>query len=483
MTLHDYMAILRRSWPMILIATIVGTLIALGLSLAMTPVYQATSQLFVSVKSAGAAGDAYTGGLFVQQRVKSYVDVVDSPAVLEPVIEELGLDSTYIGLASQVSATTPPNTVLLNVSATDTSPAQAAKIANAVAASYANEIARLEGAKTTMDGLPRLGGNGNQTPVQATVIKPAEVPTAAIFPRTQLNVLLGALLGLLVGVGIAVLRFTLDTSVKSSEELEQSADSTTLGVVTFDPDAKTNPLVTLRGTPRAEAFRSIRTNLQYVDVDNPPRTVVITSSLLEEGKSTTACNLAIAVAQAGSKVLLLEADLRRPKVAEYLGVDGSRGLTDVLIAQATLDNTIIHWQRGLLDFLPAGAIPPNPSELLASHQMADLLAELAKRYDLVILDAPPLLPVTDAAILSTAADGAILVARHGTIKREQVADSADALRQVNARIFGTVLNFVPMRKRRKYGYGYEYGYGYGYEPKESGKDTGGAIEAPTTQKA
>ena len=483
MTLHDYMAILRRSWPVILIATIVGTLIALGLSLAMTPVYQATSQLFVSVKSAGAAGDAYSGGLFVQQRVKSYVDVVDSPAVLEPVIEELGLDSTYIGLASQVSATTPPNTVLLNVSATDTSPAQAAKIANAVAASYANEIARLEGAKTTMDGLPRLGGNGNQTPVQATVIKPAEVPTAAIFPRTQLNVLLGALLGLLVGVGIAVLRFTLDTSVKSSEELEQSADSTTLGVVTFDPDAKTNPLVTLRGTPRAEAFRSIRTNLQYVDVDNPPRTVVITSSLLEEGKSTTACNLAIAVAQAGSKVLLLEADLRRPKVAEYLGVDGSRGLTDVLIAQATLDNTIIHWQRGLLDFLPAGAIPPNPSELLASHQMADLLAELAKRYDLVILDAPPLLPVTDAAILSTAADGAILVARHGTIKREQVADSADALRQVNARIFGTVLNFVPMRKRRKYGYGYEYGYGYGYEPKESGKDTGGAIEAPTTQKA
>ena len=483
MTLHDYLTILRRSWPVILIATIVGTLIALGLSLAMTPVYQATSQLFVSVKSAGAAGDAYTGGLFVQQRVKSYVDVVDSPAVLEPVIEELGLDSTYIGLASQVSATTPPNTVLLNVSATDTSPAQAAKIANAVAASYANEIARLEGAKTTMDGLPRLGGNGNQIPVQATVIKPAEVPTAAISPRTKLNVLLGALLGLLVGVGIAVLRFTLDTSVKSSEELEQSADSTTLGVVTFDPDAKTNPLVTLRGTPRAEAFRSIRTNLQYVDVDNPPRTVVITSSLREEGKSTTACNLAIAVAQAGSKVLLLEADLRRPKVAEYLGVDGSRGLTDVLIGQATLDNTVIHWQRGLLDFLPAGAIPPNPSELLASHQMADLLAELAKRYDLVILDAPPLLPVTDAAILSTAADGAILVARHGTIKREQVADSADALRQVNARIFGTVLNFVPMRKRRKYGYGYEYGYGYGYEPKESGKDTGGAIEAPTTQKA
>ncbi|MBK6764684.1 MAG: hypothetical protein IPG68_16085 [Micrococcales bacterium] len=269
MTLHDYLGILRRSWPLILIATIVGTLVALGLSLAMTPIYQAQSQLFVSVKSASAVGDAYSGGLFVQQRVKSYVDVVDSPAVLDPVIEELGLDTTYTGLASQVSATTPPNTVLLNVSATDTSPAQAAKIANAVAASYANEIARLEGAKTGANGLPRLGGNQNQVPVQATVIKPAQVPTAAISPRTQLNVLLGALLGLLIGVGIAVLRHTLDTSVKTVEDLEGPPTPPRWARSPYDPEAKTNPLVTLRGTPRAEAFRSIRTNLQYVDVDNP----------------------------------------------------------------------------------------------------------------------------------------------------------------------------------------------------------------------
>lgn len=484
MTLQDYMTLLRRSWLLIAIATVVGALIALGLSLAMTPVYQAQSQLFVSVKSAGAAGDAYSGGLFVQQRVKSYVDVVDSPAVLDPVIKELELDKNYVTLAGQVSAQTPPNTVLLNVTATDTSPIQAARIANATATSYAQEIARLEGA-ATKDGLPRLGSNQSQIPVQATVIKPAEVPGAPISPRTQLNLLLGALLGLLLGVGIAVLRHTLDTSVKTVEDLEVAADSTPLGVVTFDPEAKTNPLVTLRGTPRAEAFRSIRTNLQYVDVDNPPKSVVITSSLPGEGKSTTACNLAIAVAQAGSKVLLLEADLRRPKVAEYLGVDGSRGLTDVLIGQARLDDTIIHWQRGLLDFLPAGAIPPNPSELLGSHQMAELLAELTRRYDIVILDAPPLLPVTDAAILSTAADGAILVTRQGTTRREQVQDSADSLRQVNARILGTVLNFVPLRKRRRYGYGYEYGYGYGYgyESKPATEQPKGADEPAAVQKA
>ena len=472
MTLHDYLGILRRSWPLILATTAAGALIALGLSLIMTPIYSAQSQLFVSVKSAGQVGDAYSGGLFVQQRVKSYVDVVDPPAVLDPVIEELGLDKTYTSLAPQVSAQTPPNTVLLNVTATDTSPTQAAKIANAVATSYAAEIARLEGADT----------KANQVPVQASVIKPAEVPTSPASPRTSLNVLLGLLLGLLIGVGIAVLRHTLDTSVKTVEDLEEAADSTPLGVVTYDPEANSNPLVTLRGTPRAEAFRTIRTNLQYVDVDNPPHTVVITSSLPGEGKSTTACNLAIALAQAESRVLLLEADLRRPKVAEYLGVDGSRGLTDVLIGQATLDSALVHWQRGLLDFLPAGAIPPNPSELLGSHQMAELLKELAGRYDMVIIDAPPLLPVTDAAILSTATDGAILVAKHGSTKTEQVEDSTDALRQVNARVLGTVLNFVPLRKRKKYGYGYEYGYGYGYgygtkESVEKAKRTSGT-EAP-----
>ena len=470
MTLHDYLGIVRRSWPVILIATVVGALVALGLSLVMTPVYQAQSQLFVSVKSAGQVGDAYSGGLFVQQRVKSYVDVVDSPAVLDPVIQDLGLDKTYTQLAPQVSAQTPPNTVLLNVTATDTSPTQAAKIANAVATAYAAEIARLEGADT----------KANQVPVQASVIKPAEVPTSPVSPRTSLNVLLGLLLGLLIGAGIAVLRHTLDTSVKTVEDLDEAADSTPLGVVTYDPEATSNPLVTLRGTPRAEAFRTIRTNLQYVDVDNPPRTVVITSSLPGEGKSTTACNLAIALAQAESKVLLMEADLRRPKVAEYLGVDGSRGLTDILIGQANLDDTLVHWQRGLLDFLPAGAIPPNPSELLGSHQMAQLLADLGTRYDIVIIDAPPLLPVTDAAILSTAADGAILVAKQGSTKVEQVHDSTDALRQVNARLLGTVLNFVPLKKRRKYGYGYEYGYGYGYETKEP---TGQSKRAAGTEAA
>lgn len=220
------------------------------------------------------------------------------------------------------------------------------------------------------------------------------------------------------------------------------------------------PRHALRGSPRAEAYVTIRTNLRYVDVDHPPRTVVVTSSVPGEGKTTTACNLAIAVAQAGSRVLLIEGDLRRPKVAEYLGVDGSIGLTDVLIGQIQFDDAVIHWRRGLeCDFLASGAIPPNPSELLGSHQMAELLQELAGRYDSVIIDAPPLLPVSDAAILAAVTDGALLVVRHGETRHEQVQHATQALRQVDARILGTILNFAPSRRGREEGYDSGYGYG------------------------
>lgn len=457
MSLREYWVIARRSWLLIVSTTLAGALATLGLSLLMTPLYQAQSQLFVSVQSADEISGAYTGGLYVQQRIKSYVTVVDTPSVLEPVIDQLDLDMTYVQLAEQVSAQNPTGTVLLDVLATDVDGQRAAEIADATAESLAAAIVSLE---TT---------ESDAKPVQVELIRPAEVPTAPVSPRTKLNVLVGGILGLVVGMGIAVVRAAQDTSIKSTDDLHEATGATLLGTVSYDSQAGKNPLATLQGTPRAEAYRSIRTNFQYVDVDNPPRCVVITSSVPLEGKSTTAANLAIALAQGGSKVLLVEADLRRPRVAEYLGVDGSIGLTDVLIGQARLDEAIISWQRGLLDFLPSGAIPPNPSELLGSQQLADLLTELGTRYNVLILDAPPLLPVTDAAILATVADGAILVARYGVTRGEQAEQAADALRQVNARLLGTVLNFVP-DKRRARGYGDPYGYGYQQPSKGRGAE-------------
>lgn len=474
MELRDYLAVLRRSWLLIALAALGGAMLGALLSMVSTPLYQASAQMFVSMASDGS-DSAYTGALFAQQRVKSYTAIVDSPGVLEPVIDSLELRTTPSLLAGRVTATAPPNTVLINVSVTDADPEQAALIANAVSDSFAKEITRLE--------TPAGGGSA---PVKPSVTKPAVAPLAPVSPRTNLNLALGALLGLLLGVGIAVLRHVLDTSVTSTEELTEAAGATLLGTVGYDSQAKSRPLVALDHTSvRSEAFRSIRTNLQYVNVDNPPRTVVMTSALPGEGKSTTTANLAITLAQAGARVLLVEADLRRPRVAEYLGVDGSVGLTDVLIGRRTFQEVLVSWNRGLLDVLPSGAIPPNPSELLGSHLMGTLLDELVTHYQIVLIDAPPLLPVTDAAVLTKLADGAILIARHGTTTREQVGMAADSITQVGGRLLGVVLNFMPMRSRRgRYG---AYGYGYGYGDQDSRQDAGsrrpqspGDLASPST---
>lgn len=323
--------------------------------------YQAQSQLFVSVQSAGGISTPIRG---VLQRIQSYVPVVETPAVLNPVIKELGLDTDFTQLASQVSVQNPTGTVLLNVLATDVDSAQAARIADATAASLAKEVVRLE---TT---------NSGTTPVRVELIRPAQVPSSPVSPRTQLNLVLGALLGLMIGAGIAVLRATLDTSIKSVEDLQQATHTTLLGAIPFDSGAAKHPLVMMDGTSRAEAYRSIRTNLQYVDVDHPPKTVVITSCVPREGKSTTAANLAIALAQGGSRVLLVEADLGRPKVAEYLGVEGSVGLTDVLSGQAQLNDVIVTWQRGAARF-PACRGYPAQSQRTSRLPAAGRLAQPA----------------------------------------------------------------------------------------------------------
>jgi tyrosine-protein kinase len=452
MDLRDYGRLLRKRWLLIVACLLLGGAAGYGASALATPIYEARSQLFVSAQSSGVSlSDANQGSLFTQQRVISYAQIVNTPAVLAPVIARLHLNMTTDELATRVSASAPLDTVLINVAVDDASPSQARDIVNAVSQEFADQVTSLE---TPVSGGP--------SPVKLTVVKQADLPLAPITPRTKVNLALGLLLGLAAGVGLAVLRESLDTTVKRVEDLASITGAGALGMIAFDSGAAKQPLITAidPSSQRSESFRTLRTNLQFVDIDHPPRTVVITSAVAGEGKTTTACNLAITLAQAGIRVALIESDLRRPKVADYLGIEGSVGLTSVLIGRATLDDALQSWGRSGLAVLASGPIPPNPSELLGSGHMVALLRQLQQRFDVIIIDAPPLLPVTDAAVLSRICDGAVVVVRYGKTKREQLERTAKALSTVDARILGTVMNMAPTKGPDAYAYGYGYGYSY-----------------------
>jgi non-specific protein-tyrosine kinase len=322
-------------------------------------------------------------------------------------------------------------------------------MANAVATQFTEVIKGLE----TPEG-------ATQALVKASVVKPADVPTVPVSPRPKINLALGLLVGLALGIGLAVLRESLDTSIKSIDDLQKILSTPVLGIIPEDNDARANPLISAdQGNLRAEAYRQVRTNLQFIDVERSVKSVVITSAIPDEGKSTTACNLAIAFARTGARVLLVEADLRRPRTADYLGIEGAVGLTNVLLGQVPVGDVLQTWGTLPLKVLPSGPIPPNPSELLGSTPMIELVHLLGSHADIVILDAPPLLPVTDAAVLSTVCDGALIVARHGHTRRDQLLAADEAVTKVGGRVLGVLLNRVPRRGAGK-GYGYEYGYGY-----------------------
>ena len=320
--------------------------------------------------------------------------------VMDAVIEDSGCRSRRRQLAGKIEVNNPIDTVNLEISATDANPALAQSIANSTAEQLGAQVAELGAAGRWR----RAAGHDQYTDA-------APLPTSPSSPRTMINLALGFLVGLAVGVGAAVLLETLDTRIKSIEALTKHFEQPLLGVIGFEAEAEKKPLLTdVQGqSKRAESFRQVRTNLQFVDIDHRPKSIVITSSVPREGKTTTAINLALTIAQTGQPVFLIEADLRRPKVADYLNIEGGAGLTDVLVGRATVDEVLQPWgATGNLWVMASGPLPPNPSELLGSQAMSDLVNHLEKRATLII-DAPPLLPVTDAAVLTRLSGGALMV--------------------------------------------------------------------------
>ncbi|KJL29289.1 polysaccharide biosynthesis tyrosine autokinase [Microbacterium oxydans] len=452
MELRDYIRILQKNWIVILVLLIVGLAGGGAYAYLQAPKYVTSTQLYVSVRTEGAAtGDLVQGTTFARQMVTSYVDTIGTALVLDPVIEELGLDLTARQLAGKVSASTPLNTVMINITVTDTDPERAAKIANQTAVSFTDAV---------QNTLERPAVEGGVSPVHVTVTNPAAVPTGPSSPNVPLLVIIGGLLGLAVGIAFAVLRTVLDTRIHTLHDLEMITDRPLLGGIAFDPDAPKRPLIVHADprSPRAESFRALRTNLQFLDVDAESRTFVISSSGPGEGKSTTTANLAIALAETGARVALIDGDLRLPRIADYMAMEGGVGLTNVLIGQVPLSEALRKWGTNELYVLPSGAVPPNPSELLGSSAMDTVLSTLSEYFDYILIDAPPLLLVTDAAVIGKKTRGLILAAASGKTRKPELQGAIRTLTTAGVDLLGLVVTMLPTKGPDSYGYGaYTYG--------------------------
>ncbi|MEU1972071.1 polysaccharide biosynthesis tyrosine autokinase [Microbacterium sp. NPDC019599] len=459
MELTDYIRILRKNWLTIVLATILGIGVAAAYSLTRTPLYEAQSTVFVSSQAGATIAEIQQGNNFTQSRVQTYTNLVTTPIVMNPVIAELDLGTTSIELSKSVSAASPLNTTLIGITVENPDPIVAADIANALGESLKAVVEKIETPK-----------GADTSPVLLTRVKDAVPALKPSSPNVPLNLALGALVGLAIGIGVAVLRHVLDNRVRTPHDVEQITSRPLIGSIAFDPKAKDRPLIVHADplSPLAESFRALRTNLQFLDVGGRS-SFVVTSSIPGEGKSTTAINLAIALADSGRRVALLDTDLRKPKVADYLGIEGGVGLTDVLIGRARVGDVMLPWGKRSMYVLPAGKVPPNPSELLGSKNMHTLLEVLERDFDVVLCDAPPLLPVTDAAILAKSTSGAIVIASAGHTTRHQLEGALDALQTVDANVAGVVLTKVPTRGPDSYAYGYGYSYGYGYGQQASGR--------------
>jgi capsular exopolysaccharide synthesis family protein len=443
--LQHYLTILRDRWISALVAAVVVLGAVVGFTFLQTPEYQATNRVFVQTQAGSSVADLSSGVNFASQQITSYADVATTPLVLDPVIEQLGLDMTAQELALQISTTVPPETLILEITATSEDPAEAAAIANATSESLRAQVTELETA-------------GEEASVELTVISPATEPESPASPRMPLNLAIGVVLALLAGVAVAILRDILDNSVRRPEDIERTFEKPVIAAIPASKDAKHLPLITAQHPQslQAEAYRSLRTNLQFMGLTGENRSVLVTSSLPGEGKSSSAINLARVIAQAGNHVLLIDADLRRPSVAEYLGLEGDAGLTSVLIGDADIEDVAQPMETEGLDVLASGPIPPNPSELLGSKAMQELLAHAMATYDFVVVDTAPLLAVTDAVVLSRYVGGTVVVAQSERVRRPQLQQSLEKLDAVEARMLGVVLNRVHGSSRGTYTYNYSY---------------------------
>lgn len=452
-------------------------LVALGADLAysvlQTPVYATSSELLLRASTpeslATTPGDAST------RPATTEVLIIESAPAMAAVEKRLGYRPA-------VSARQLGNSDVVRLRAESTDPGRAVKMANVYAATYAElrnrqlgddlaqakrELqAKLGDLDRRIEGLPpgperdtatsdrgRLQSRVDQVDVDSAlassyvkILSEATPPGSPARPRTLRDALLAGALGLLVGILVAALLENLDDSIKSRAQLEKALnDVPVVGIVPAKPGARSGreQLAALRepDSPTAEAYRKLRTSLQFVDSAGPMQTLQVTSPGPMQGKTTTVANLGVAIAQAGLHAVVVCTDLRRPRLHELFGLDNSVGFTSVLVGAVPLSAAVQPVaEQARLSVLPSGPLPPNPSELLASRRTVEVLTSLQAEYDVVLLDTPPVLPVADAVVLSCRVDATLIACVADVTTTREAGRAAEALRLVGAPIVGAVLH-------------------------------------------
>jgi tyrosine-protein kinase len=511
---RQYVALFLRWWWLIAICAALGGGVTYAYSSRITPIYSASTTLLVQQASAGGSSE-YTALLISERLARTYAEMITSRAVMEAVIAQLGLDQTSAALASRIKVELVRDTQLIRLQVEDTNPLRAAQISDAVAYAFAaqndlrqqdrfadsltstrqqmqemsalienttaaiassgapiseQEYAALARQETALAGYrntyammsssyEQMRLTAAQSADSVVIAELAEIEYVPIRPRTMQSMTLAAVVGAMLAAGVIFLVEYLDDTLKTPDDVRATLGLHTLGAIgKMGRRGKELVVADDARSPISEAYRALRTNVRMSSLDGPLATLLVTSPGTSEGKSVTVANLAVVMTQSGLKVAIVDADMRRPRQHRIFSLEQGQGLTESLLAGRVDGNLHLSEHVDGLCVLPSGELPPNPAELLGSRRMEDLLSELAGLVDLAIIDSPPLLPVTDAAVLAQRVDGVLLVLQAGVTRRAEAEHAVERLRQVNANVLGVVLNAVPMRKGGHYYYYYYHRY-------------------------
>jgi len=441
--LYALWQVIVKRWKLIVLMPLLAALASAMISLfIITPLYTASTTMMVT-RPTDTSQILYQDIQVSRQLVNTYREIVHSRRVLEIVIANRSLPYNLSEMREMVEVQSVRDTELITVEVTNPDPELAGTIANEVANVFMEQIIEIMQIENV------------------SVVDEAVAPNSPVSPRVPLNVAVAFVVGLMAAFGLAFMVEYLDQTVKDPDEVQKLLEVPVIGLM---PKTEGEQLVAMSSprAPASEAFRTLRTNLQYSSIDKPLKKILITGANPACGKSTVASNLAVTLAQSSGSVLLIDADLRRPTLHKIFKLNSEPGLSSLIFNEnISLSQVLRKTEHDNLKVLPSGPIPPYPAEMLASERMRKLIEYCEENYDYIIFDSPPIIAVTDAAILSKLADGTLLVLDYGRVKKDEAVGALEQMKRVQAYVIGIVLNGMPHSKSYYDGYHYYYGSGEG----------------------